>query len=154
MINVEAAPVEREPFPHFAIPDFLPAEDVAKAIADFPKIDMGGLAFVFKAQAITRRGHKPFVGPRHSVMLNYCMEKQSRDQEVARRRMSNRVKKFKRLFGIGRIPQADRGGSRLLVVHSGGGEGRHVLVAGERGLGQADGERGARALAQPHAEIE
>jgi hypothetical protein len=39
-------------------------------------------------------------------MLNYCTDEQSRDQELARHRMSNRVKKFKRLFGVGRIPQA------------------------------------------------
>jgi hypothetical protein len=39
-------------------------------------------------------------------MLNYCTDQQSRDQEVARHRMSNRVKKFKRLFGMGWISQA------------------------------------------------
>ena len=213
MIDYEAfraAPLAREPYPHFAIPDFLPKDEVAKAIADFPKIDMGGLflpefapygpafdkllkelegpdvrriveekfdidlagrptmvtlrsncqakdgrihadakfklatlllylnedwvdqggklrvlrsgsdiedyagevaplgglAFVFKVQANSWHGHKPFVGPRRYVMLNYCTDQQSRDQEVARHRMSNRVKKFKRLFGVGRIPQA------------------------------------------------
>lgn len=213
MIDFEkfaAAPVAREPFPHFAIPAFLPAEQVARSIADFPKIDMGGLflpdfapygpafanllaelqgdavrriveekldidlagrptmvtlrsncqardgrihadskfklatlllylnedwaeqggklrvlrsgdniedyagevaplggmAFVFKVQANSWHGHKPFVGPRRYVMMNYCTDEQSRDQELARHRMSNRIKRLKRVFGIGKIPQA------------------------------------------------
>ncbi len=76
-------------------------EDYAGEVAP-----LGGLAFVFKVQANSWHGHKPFVGPRRYVMLNYCTDQQSRDQEVARHRMSNRVKRFKRLFGVGRIPQA------------------------------------------------
>ena len=189
MIDYEAfraAPLAREPYPHFAIPDFLPKDEVAKAIADFPKIDMGGLflpefapygpAFdkllkelegpdvrriveekfdidlagrptmvtlrsncqakdgrihadakfklatlllylnedwvdqggklrVLRSGSTSRttparsrhlagspcfqgaghswHGHKPFVGPRRYVMLNYCTDQQSRDQEVA-----------------------------------------------------------------------
>jgi hypothetical protein len=213
MINYESfrtATVENGPFPHFVTRGFLPPEQVAKAIADFPKIDMGGLflpdfapygpafdlllkelegplvrrivedkldidlsgrptmvtlrsncqardgrihadskfklatlllylnedwvdqggklrvlrsgvdiedyaaevapegglAFCFRVQPNSWHGHKPFVGPRRYVMLNYCTDEQSRDQELARHRMSNRVKKFKRLFGVGRIPQA------------------------------------------------
>lgn len=213
MIDFEkfsAAPVSREPFPHFAIPGFLPPAEVARSIADFPKIDMGGLfladfapygpdfadllaelqgervrkiiedkldidlsgrptmltlrsncqardgrihadskfklatlllylnedwaeqggklrvlrsgtdiedyagevaplgglAFVFKVQPNSWHGHKPFVGPRRYVMMNYCTDEQSRESELARHRLSNRVKRFKRLFGIGRIPQA------------------------------------------------
>jgi hypothetical protein len=213
MINFDAfrnATVETDPYPHFATPDFLTPKEVARAIADFPAIDMGGLflpefaaygpafdrllkelegpevrsimqeklgvdlagrptmvtlrsncqardgrihadskfklatlllylnedwrdqsgklrvlrsgtdienykaevapegglAFCFRVQPNSWHGHKPFVGPRRYLMLNYCTDQQSRDQEVARHRMSNRVKKFKRLFGIGRIPQA------------------------------------------------
>ncbi|WP_374546923.1 2OG-Fe(II) oxygenase [Rhodoblastus sp.] len=206
----QAATVATDPFPHFATRGFLPPAEVARAIADFPKIDMGGLflpefapygpafdrllkelegpevrkvmeqkldidlagrptmvtlrsncqardgrihadskfklatlllylnedwvdqggklrvlrsgtdiedyagevapegglAFCFRVQPNSWHGHKPFVGPRRYVMMNYCTDQQSRDQELARHRMSNRVKKFKRLFGIGRIPQA------------------------------------------------
>jgi hypothetical protein len=46
MIDYEAlraARVAREPYPHFATPNFLPNEEVSNAIADFPRIDMGGL---------------------------------------------------------------------------------------------------------------
>lgn len=208
--KLSAAAVARQPFPHFAIPGFLPPDEVARAIADFPKIDMGGLflpeyapfgpafdsllaelqgeklrkiiedkldidlagrptmvtlrsncqardgrihadskfklatlllylnedwaeqggklrvlrsgtdiedyagevaplggmGFVFKVQDNSWHGHKPFVGPRRYVMMNYCTDEQSRDQELARHRMSNRVKRLKRIFGIGRIAQA------------------------------------------------
>ena len=63
-------------------------------------------AVCFKVQPNSWHGHKPFVGPRRYVMLNYCVDKESRDREVARHRWSNRVKKVEGLFGIGRIRQA------------------------------------------------
>jgi hypothetical protein len=66
----------------------------------------GGLAFCFKVQPNSWHGHKPFVGRRRYVMLNYCVDQESRDREIARHRWSNRVKKVERLFGIGRSPQA------------------------------------------------
>ena len=65
----------------------------------------GGLAVCFRVQPNSWHGHKPFVGPRRYVMLNYCTDQESRDREVARHRWSNRVKKFKRLFGIGQFTQ-------------------------------------------------
>ncbi len=65
----------------------------------------GGLAVIFRVQPNSWHGHKPFIGPRRYVMLNYCTDEESRDREVARHRWSNRVKKFKRLFGIGHISQ-------------------------------------------------
>jgi len=66
----------------------------------------GGLAFIFRVQANSWHGHKRFIGPRRYVMLNYCTDIESRDREVARHRWSGRVKKFKRLFGVGHIPQS------------------------------------------------
>jgi SM-20-related protein len=66
----------------------------------------GGLAFCFRVQPNSWHGHKPFIGPRRYVMLNYCTDEESRDREVARHRWSNRVKKVERLFGIGKIPHA------------------------------------------------
>jgi len=76
-------------------------EDCAAEVAP-----QGGLAVCFRVQPNSWHGHKPFVGPRRYVMLNYCADKESRDREVARHRWSNRVKKVERLFGIGRIAQA------------------------------------------------
>ncbi len=40
---LKSAPVEQEPFTYFAVPNLLDADAVKKAIADFPKIDVGGL---------------------------------------------------------------------------------------------------------------
>ena len=66
----------------------------------------GGLAVCFRVQPNSWHGHKPFIGRRRYVMLNYCTDQEARDREVARHRWSNRVKKVERLFGIGKIPQA------------------------------------------------
>jgi len=63
----------------------------------------GGVLFAFRVGATSWHGHKPFVGPRRYVMLNYCRDVESRDREVERHRFSGRVKKLKRVFGIGRI---------------------------------------------------
>ena len=76
-------------------------EDCAAEVAP-----QGGLAVCFRVQPNSWHGHKPFVGPRRYVMLNYCADNESRDREVARHRWTNRVKKVERLFGIGRIAQA------------------------------------------------
>ena len=73
-------------------------EDYAAEVAP-----QGGLAVCFRVQPNSWHGHKPFIGPRRYVMLNYCTDVESRDREVARHRWSNRVKKIKRLFGIGHI---------------------------------------------------
>lgn len=62
-----------------------------------------GLLFCFKVQPNSWHGHKPFVGPRRYVMLNYCRDVESRDREVARHRFTGKVKKLKRFFGIGNI---------------------------------------------------
>ena len=59
----------------------------------------GGTLFGFRVQENSWHGHKPFVGPRSYVMVNYCRDIESRDREAARHRLSGRVKKFKRLFG-------------------------------------------------------
>ncbi|MGO9427994.1 2OG-Fe(II) oxygenase [Rhodoblastus sp.] len=75
-------------------------EDYAAEVAP-----QGGLAVCFRVQPNSWHGHKPFIGPRRYVMLNYCTDVEARDREVARHRWSNRVKKFKRLFGIGHIQQ-------------------------------------------------
>jgi len=63
----------------------------------------GGLLFAFRVQANSWHGHKPFVGPRRYVMLNYCRDTESRNREVERHHFSGRVKKAKRLFGIGQV---------------------------------------------------
>jgi len=63
----------------------------------------GGLLFCFRVQPNSWHGHKPFVGLRRYVMLNYCADVESRNREMVRHRISGKVKRFKRMFGIGRI---------------------------------------------------
>jgi SM-20-related protein len=63
----------------------------------------GGLMVGFKVQKDSWHGHRPFVGQRRYLMINYCQDQALRDSEAARHRMTGRVKKFKRLFGLGRI---------------------------------------------------
>jgi SM-20-related protein len=63
----------------------------------------GGLMVGFKVQKDSWHGHRPFVGQRRYLMINYCQDQAVRDSEAARHRMTGRVKKFKRLFGLGRI---------------------------------------------------
>jgi hypothetical protein len=46
----------------------------------------------------------PFVGPRRYIMLNYCRDLESCNREMARHRLSGKVKKFSRLFGVGSFP--------------------------------------------------
>lgn len=57
-----------------------------------------GTLVCFKVQENSWHGHKPFVGPRRYVMVNYCYDQAVRDAETARHRMSTRVKKVKRFF--------------------------------------------------------
>ena len=57
-----------------------------------------GTLVCFRVQENSWHGHKPFVGPRRYVMVNYCYDQAVRDAEAARHRMSTRVKKVRRLF--------------------------------------------------------
>lgn len=63
----------------------------------------GGTLFCFKVQNNSWHGHKPFVGRRRYIMLNYCKSEELRNKEVARHRLSGRLKQLKRLVGIGKI---------------------------------------------------
>ncbi|MDE3117244.1 MAG: 2OG-Fe(II) oxygenase [Pseudomonadota bacterium] len=58
----------------------------------------GGTLVCFKVQPNSWHGHKPFVGPRRYIMVNYCQDEAVRDSEAARHRLSTRVKKVRRLF--------------------------------------------------------
>lgn len=49
-------------------------------------------------------GHKPYIGVRRNIMLNYCTDGRLWERETKRHRMSGRVKNFKRMLGIGRVP--------------------------------------------------
>jgi hypothetical protein len=66
----------------------------------------GGTLVCFRVQPNSWHGHKPFVGPRRYLMINYCKNESLRDKEWQRHRFSGRLKRLKRLFGIGKIPVA------------------------------------------------
>ncbi|WP_448188225.1 2OG-Fe(II) oxygenase [Azospirillum sp. sgz301742] len=63
----------------------------------------GGLLFAFKCTPEAWHGHTSFEGERRYVMMNYCVDRASMAREHARHRFTAKVKKFKRLFGIGKI---------------------------------------------------
>lgn len=71
-------------------------EDIDDYAAEVPP-DAGTLV-CFRVQANSWHGHKPFVGPRRYIMVNYCEDATVRDAEAARHRLSTRVKKVRRLF--------------------------------------------------------
>lgn len=67
----------------------------------------GGTLFAFKVQENSWHGHEPFIGPRRYVMLNYCRDIDVLRREESRHRLSGNVKKLKRIFGIGKIPELE-----------------------------------------------
>ncbi len=74
-------------------------EDIEDYAAEVPPA--GGTLVCFKVQADSWHGHKPFIGTRRYIMVNYCQDEAVRDSEMARHRLSGQMKKFKRAFGLG-----------------------------------------------------
>jgi hypothetical protein len=77
------------------------ADDIEDYAREIPP--EGGTLVCFKVQPNSWHGHKPFVGLRRYLMLNYCQSEALRDRELGRHRLSGRVKKVKRWFGIGKM---------------------------------------------------
>jgi hypothetical protein len=76
------------------------AENLDDYTAEIPPD--GGTLFAFLCTPNAWHGHKPFDGRRRSIQLNYVSDVQMMNRELARHRFSARMKKVKRLFGIGR----------------------------------------------------
>ena len=57
-----------------------------------------GTLVCFRVQPNSWHGHKPFVGPRRYIMLNYCRDAALRDAEARRHVISTRFKKIRRLL--------------------------------------------------------
>ena len=68
-------------------------EDYAEEVAP----DYGTLV-AFKVQDNSWHGHRPFIGPRRYIMVNYCWDEAVRDAEASRHRMSTRIKKVRRVL--------------------------------------------------------
>ncbi len=57
-----------------------------------------GTLVCFRVQPNSWHGHKPFVGPRRYIMVNYCRDAALRDAEARRHVISTRFKKIRRLL--------------------------------------------------------
>ena len=99
-----------------------------------------GTLVCFKVQDNSWHGHKPFVGPRRYVMVNYCYDRTLRDAEAARHRMSTRVKKVKRLFdggaGMTGAGAIEAGFTRALDKADARGRSLSPLAAGRGAAGR------------------
>jgi SM-20-related protein len=68
----------------------------------------GATLVSFKVTPNCWHGHKPFIGVRRYIMLNFCTDETLRQREIKRHRLSGRIKKLERMFGIGKVPGASR----------------------------------------------
>jgi len=75
-------------------------DDIEDYAAEVPP--EGGTLFSFQVTPNCWHGHKPFVGVRRAIMLNYCTDESLWERETKRHRISGRLKNFRRLFGKGR----------------------------------------------------
>ena len=75
-------------------------DDLENFTAEIPPD--GGTLFAFRCTPNAWHGHKPFDGPRRSIQLNYVTDEAMMRRELARHRLSARVKKMGRLLGMGR----------------------------------------------------
>ena len=57
-----------------------------------------GTLVCFRVQPNSWHGHKPFVGPRRYIMVNYCRDAALRDAEAKRHLVSTRFKKIRRFL--------------------------------------------------------
>ncbi len=79
-------------------------DDIENYAAEVPP--EGGLLFAFQCTDKAWHGHKSFTGARRYIMMNYAIDGEARRRELSRHRFSAKVKKMKRLFGLGRVADA------------------------------------------------
>ena len=58
----------------------------------------GGTLLVFRRSDNSWHGHKPFVGPRRAVQLNWVTTQEVADHEQLRHQFATKLKKFKNMF--------------------------------------------------------
>jgi hypothetical protein len=69
-------------------------------VAEVPPF--GGTLLVFRRSDNSWHGHKPFVGPRRAIQLNWVTSQDVVDSEQRRHEVSSRFKRFKQFFTQGR----------------------------------------------------
>jgi hypothetical protein len=67
-------------------------------VAEIPPVV--GTLLVFKVSQNSWHGHKPFIGPRRVIQLNYVINQSVVDKEIARHHFSAKMKKLKRFIGL------------------------------------------------------
>jgi hypothetical protein len=72
------------------------ATDIEDFVVEIPP--EGGLLACFRVQHNSWHGHKPFVGKRRYLMLNYCDRRFVREREALRHLLSGRVKRLAQAF--------------------------------------------------------
>ena len=66
----------------------------------------GGTLFAFKCVEHAWHGHESYEGVRRYIMMNFVEDKAMLKREQARHRFTASIKRFKRLFGFGKIAKA------------------------------------------------
>jgi hypothetical protein len=72
------------------------ADDLEDYVAEVPP--NGGTLLVFKRADNSWHGHKPVVGPRRAIQLNWVTSQDVVDYEQRRHQISTKFKKFKNMF--------------------------------------------------------
>lgn len=75
-------------------------DDLDDMVAEVPP--QAGTLLAFRRSDNSWHGHKPFVGRRRSLQLNWVTDAGVVRHELARHRMSARLKSIRRLFGLAR----------------------------------------------------
>ena len=73
--------------------------NIDDVITEIPPIE--GTLLVFKVSPNSWHGHKPFVGDRRVLQLNYVIDENVIKKEIARHHFSAKVKKLKSMIGLG-----------------------------------------------------
>ncbi len=74
-------------------------QNINDVITEIPPVE--GTLLVFKVSPNSWHGHKPFVGDRRVIQLNYVLDENVIKKEIARHHFSAKVKKLKSMIGLG-----------------------------------------------------
>jgi hypothetical protein len=73
--------------------------NIDDVITEIPPVE--GTLLVFKVSHNSWHGHKPFIGDRRVIQMNYVLDENVIKKEIARHHFSARVKKLKSMIGLG-----------------------------------------------------
>lgn len=74
-------------------------QNIDDVITEIPPVE--GTLLVFKVSKNSWHGHKPFIGDRRVIQLNYVLDESVIKKEIARHHFSAKVKKLKSMIGLG-----------------------------------------------------